>query len=188
VLRLVRVDGARLVTITGRAGVGKRRLATELAAELGDVDDLTLGTAEQPLRLPGERPYRLRTLAEAPAVELFRQRAEAAVPGFVATYAELSDLCRRLGRLPLAIELVAARGRAALHEPSDRRWNLREAIAWTWNLLDGRAKDALRAVAVDPSVADVDVAVAELVRLRLLTRADSGVAVHPAIRDCAVAA
>jgi hypothetical protein len=176
-----------VVTITGPSGVGKSRFAAEVAVELDDVVGLTLGTAEQPLGLPGERPYRLRPLAESPAVELFRQRAETAVPGFVATYSELADLCRRLGRLPLSIELVAARGRAALREPADRRWSLQEAIAWTWERLDERAKDALRAVAADPSATGVEVAVGELVDLRLLTRAEPGIALHPAIRDFAVA-
>lgn len=187
VLRLIRVDGAQLVTITGPSGVGKRRFAAELALELGQVSDVTLQTSEHPLDLPGERPYRLRPLAESPAVELFRQRAEAATADFVATYSERADLCRRLGRLPLSIELVAARGRAALREPADRRWSLQEAIAWTYEQLDERAKDVLRAVAADPSAVDVEVAVGELVDLRLLTRTESGVAVHPAIRDFAVA-
>jgi predicted ATPase len=188
VLRLVRRDGVRLITVTGPSGVGKRRFAAEVAVELGDAADATIGTAEEPLGLAGERPYRLRPLAEAPAVELFRQRADAAVPGFVADYAELADLCRRLARLPLSIELVAARGRAALHEPLDRRWNLREAIEWTYDLLDERARAALRAVAAEPSAADTEVAVDELVELRLVTRSDAGVLMHPAIREFAASA
>src|SRR4029453_9664625 len=47
---------------------------------------------------------------EAPAVELFRQRAEAVLPGFTADYGRLAEICRRLGSLPLSIELGGGRG------------------------------------------------------------------------------
>ena len=121
-LRLIRVHGAQLVTITGPPGVGKTRFAAEVAVELegrldvvllDDVDavderaDLRLVTRTEPLRVAHERAYRLRPLAEAPAVELFRQRADAAAQRYGASYAELAALCRRLGRLPLAIILAA---------------------------------------------------------------------------------
>jgi predicted ATPase len=135
-LQLVRRDGARLVTLTGPAGIGKTRLALELVAELagsaqlfdaleaggsaaadvaallrGVPDAVAVVTSREPLGLAGEREYRLRPLAEAPAVELFRLHAEADDPGFDASYADLAVLCRRLGGLPLAIELAAARAK-----------------------------------------------------------------------------
>jgi predicted ATPase len=122
VLRLFRRNGARLVTITGPAGVGKSRFALEVVAELeGDVslvdgasrvptDSRVLATSRERLGLPGERVYRLRPLAEAPAVELFRQRATEANPSFDASYAELAAVCERLGRLLGAIVQAAARG------------------------------------------------------------------------------
>jgi predicted ATPase len=68
-----------------------------------------LATSREPLRVAGERELPLRTLAEAPAVELFRQRALATRPDFDAPYDEIAELCRRLDSLPLAIELAAAR-------------------------------------------------------------------------------
>ena len=41
-----------------------------------------LATSREPLRIAGEREFPLAPLAEAPAVELFRQRAQAVLPGF----------------------------------------------------------------------------------------------------------
>jgi len=67
-----------------------------------------LATGREPLHVPDERVYPLRPLAEAPAVELFRQRAEAADRGFDAPYDVIAAICRRLGGLPLAIERAAA--------------------------------------------------------------------------------
>jgi len=201
VLRLVRLDGARLVTVTGPSGVGKTRFAVEVAAELSGrlelavIDDASasevadrgdavmIATSGARLGASGERAYPLRPLAESPAVELFRQRAEATTPGLDAAYAELAALCRRLGRLPLAIELVAARGADGLRVPIEGAWTLEAAITWSYEQLNEREKDVLGAVAVD-ATAEVDpVAVAELVRLRLLTPTGAGVEIHSAIRE-----
>jgi predicted ATPase len=124
VLRLFVNDGVRLVTVIGPEGVGKTRFAHEVAAELdGDVqlvDDATvdeipsqqrvLATSRERLGASDEHVYRLRPLAEAPAVELFRQRATAANPDFNASYEEIAAACVRLGRLPGAIVQAAARG------------------------------------------------------------------------------
>ncbi len=88
------------------------------------------------------------------AVELFLQRAAAAVPGFAATPADLPDvirLCQRLDGIPLAIELAAVRLRAlSLDELADRldqrlalltsgqrggrHRTLRDAISWSYEL------------------------------------------------------
>ena len=86
-----------------------------------------LATSRQPLHVPGEEVLRLgplcvpgtetaTTITEAgDAVELFAQRAAAAVSGFTLTAADLPHairLCRRLDGIPLAIELAAVRVRA----------------------------------------------------------------------------
>lgn len=130
-LRLVRVDGVRALTITGPPGVGKRRFAAEVASELRADEHVDLATAEEPRAVPGERVYRLRPLAEAPAVELFRQLADEAAPGFDAPYAELARICRRIGRLPRAIELAAAKPHEALAELGERAWTLPELLEWS---------------------------------------------------------
>jgi predicted ATPase len=71
-----------------------------------------LVTSREPLHIEGEREQLLAPLPESPAVELFRQRAEAIAAEFDAEYADLVELCDRLDRLPLAIELAAARTKA----------------------------------------------------------------------------
>jgi predicted ATPase/class 3 adenylate cyclase len=128
------------------------RLAELLVASQGLV---VLATSREPLRIAGERVFPLRPLPEAPAVELFRQRAQAAVPDFEADYEQLAELCRRLDSLPLAIELAAARvklltpaellarldrrlpiltgGRRDLPE---RQQTLRGTIEWSYELLE----------------------------------------------------
>jgi non-specific serine/threonine protein kinase len=90
------------------------------------------------------------------AIDLFAQRAEAVVPGFVLTDANWADavrLCRRLDGMPLAIELAAVRLRALpLGELADRveqrfevitsgrrggvprHQTLRTAIGWSYDL------------------------------------------------------
>ncbi|MGH3251573.1 MAG: ATP-binding protein [Trebonia sp.] len=89
-------------------------------ALLSDAPRVTvLATSRQPLDLPGEHVLPLPPLPVAgpgeaarsgDAVELFAQRAAAAVPGFTVSDANRSDvtgLCRRLDGIPLAIELAA---------------------------------------------------------------------------------
>ncbi len=128
-----------------------------------------LTTSRQPLDVPGEHTFRLQPLpvpspeeaaaaaAESgDAVELFAQRATAAVPGFAVTAANRTDvirLCRRLDGMPLAIELAAVRLRALpLPELADRlerqfhvltggrrgtvsrHQTLRTAIEWSYSL------------------------------------------------------
>jgi predicted ATPase/DNA-binding CsgD family transcriptional regulator len=88
-----------------------------------------LATSRQPLDVPGEHTFLVPPLpvpdggeaagggavTSGGAVELFAQRAAAAVPGFRVTTDNRADvvrLCQRLDGLPLAIELAAVRLRA----------------------------------------------------------------------------
>jgi predicted ATPase/DNA-binding CsgD family transcriptional regulator len=101
-----------------------------------------LATSRQPLDVPGEHtcviaPLPVPDLDDSGgngaaaatdfadgAVELFRQRAVAVVPGFTVTAANWRDvvrLCRRLDGIPLAIELATVRLRAVpLEQLADR--------------------------------------------------------------------
>lgn len=84
-----------------------------LLREVADV--CVLATSRQPLDVPGERCVQLSPLASGDALELFVQRAAAAVPGFAATdanRAQLRTLVDRLDGIPLALELAAVRLRA----------------------------------------------------------------------------
>ena len=83
--------------------------APDLAALVSACPRLQLlGTSRESLRIEAEREYPLKPLPEAPAVELFRQRATAdgEIP-----YELAAAICDRVDRLPLAIELAAARVR-----------------------------------------------------------------------------
>jgi predicted ATPase/DNA-binding CsgD family transcriptional regulator len=74
-----------------------------------------LTTSREPLGLEGETVYQLSPLAQPEAVSLFRERAQAAMPGFEVTpgnQAVVGRLCRTLDGIPLAIEFAAVRLRA----------------------------------------------------------------------------
>ena len=111
-----------------------------------------------PLALPEPDGDAESTLAGSPAVEFFLDRAQAVRPGFELTdenAAAVAGICRRLDGLPLAIELAAARvkllspqailGRlenrlelltGGAHDLPTRQRTLRDAIDWSYNLLE----------------------------------------------------
>ena len=134
--------------------------AADVAALLGASPHVAvLVTSREPLHIAGEREYPLAPLAESPAVELFRQRAEAITADFAADYRELAELCDRLDRLPLAIELAAARTKtlsahsllerldqrlplltSRRRDVDERQRTLRATIEWSHDLLDDDEK------------------------------------------------
>ena len=111
-----------------------------------------------PLALPDADGDADSTLAGSPAVQFFLDRAQAVKPGFDLTdenAAAVAGICRRLDGLPLAIELAAARvkllspqailGRlenrldlltGGAHDLPTRQRTLRDAIDWSYNLLE----------------------------------------------------
>jgi predicted ATPase/DNA-binding CsgD family transcriptional regulator len=112
----------------------------------------------------------LEELAGIESIRLFVDRAEAASPDFVLTEANapaVAGICRRTDGLPLAIELAAARtaflSPAVLLSRLDRRLPLlsggprdqhsrlrtmRDAIAWSYDLLTEEERAAFRRLAV----------------------------------------
>jgi predicted ATPase/DNA-binding SARP family transcriptional activator len=128
-----------------------------LAELLASCPRLTLlGTSRAPLHLLAEHEYPLGPLAEGDAAELFRLRAKAVRPDFSAD-GEVDEICRYLDRLPLAIELAAARvrilpaqallERLASHQSlvlltggardlPERQRTLRGTLEWSHSLLD----------------------------------------------------
>lgn len=71
-----------------------------------------VATSRQPLAVAGERQFPLAPLHDADATRLFTERATAVRPTFTNDDDAVTDLCRRLDGLPLAIELAAARVKA----------------------------------------------------------------------------
>jgi predicted ATPase/class 3 adenylate cyclase len=79
-----------------------------------------LVTSQAPLHVRGETVVTLDALAPEAATALFTERAGAAAPGWSATADEaaaIADVCERVGGLPLAVELAAAR--VAVLAPSE---------------------------------------------------------------------
>ena len=71
-----------------------------------------LATGREALTIGGERTYRLPPLTASDAIALFTDRAQAIDPHFTLndrTAPTVGEICRRLGEIPLAIELAAAR-------------------------------------------------------------------------------
>lgn len=70
-----------------------------------------LATSREALMIGGERNYRLPSLRASDAIALFADRAQAVDPHFTLndqTAPTVSEICSRLGGIPLAIELAAA--------------------------------------------------------------------------------
>jgi predicted ATPase/DNA-binding CsgD family transcriptional regulator len=123
-----------------------------------------------PLAVPDPGVTALDAVAASTAATLFAHRARAADPGFALgdrNAAAVAELCRRLDGLPLAIELAAARSGvlspAAMLDlfgqrlevlgagPRDapaRHQTIRDAIAWSYDLLAPEEQAFFRSVAV----------------------------------------
>ncbi len=126
-----------------------------------------------PLSLPNSghaKKGNLADIANSGAVELFVQRAQAVDPAFHFTNdnaQSIAEICARLDGLPLAIELAAARSKllspAAILDRLEQQFTLltggsrdlparqqtmRQAIAWSYNLLDPSAQALFRRVCI----------------------------------------
>lgn len=101
-----------------------------------------LTTSREPIGVAGEVTWRVPSLSLTnEAVELFGDRARRTKPEFRVTHDNadtVTEICRRLDGLPLAIELAAARVRAL--SPTEILDSLRD----TFRLLTGGARTAVR--------------------------------------------
>ena len=157
-------------------------------------DLAVLATSRVPLRLRGEREYRvaplelppenacLDDLEQSASVALFLDRARAAGIDLSlndVTSPAVAEICRRLDGLPLALELAAAwvplLPPVALLERLERRLSLpavgppdlparqrtiRDAIAWSYDLLDPAEQRLFRRLAIFGGDCGLDAATA----------------------------
>ncbi|MBA2470012.1 MAG: tetratricopeptide repeat protein [Chloroflexia bacterium] len=170
----------------------------DAAPRLGDVlrtcpGVTALVTSRVRLRVAGEREYPVpplglaaegtlapETAAEAEAVRLFVERAQAVEPTFALTdgnAATVAEICRRLDGLPLAIELAAARIKVlpplALLARLERRLTLltggnrdlparqrtmRNSIGWSHDLLSAAEQAYFRRLAIFTGGFDLEAA------------------------------
>jgi predicted ATPase len=163
------------------------------------VETHLLITSREPLRIAGEHVHRLAPLECPPvkvditageakayaAVQLFVERATASVDGFSlddASAPAVSEICRRLDGIPLAIELAAGRveffGVATLATQLDdmfavltqgrrfalpRHQTLRATLDWGYNLLSPIEQTVLRRIAIFRATFSLDSALAVVV-------------------------
>ena len=129
-----------------------------------------LATSREALGVASETAWLVPPLASAEAVQLFVERARATMPSFSLTAANteaVTEICRRLDGIPLAIELAAARVRVLSPEQIARRLDdafrllttgsrtalprhrtLRATMEWSFALLGAREQTLLRRLAV----------------------------------------
>ncbi|HKP15760.1 MAG TPA: BTAD domain-containing putative transcriptional regulator [Gemmatimonadaceae bacterium] len=125
-----------------------------------------LATSREALGVASETAWLVPPLASAEAIQLFVERARATLPSFTLTKANtdaVSEICRRLDCIPLAIELAAARVRVLSPEQIARRLDdafrlltsgsrtalprhrtLRATMEWSYQLLTEREQVLMR--------------------------------------------
>jgi predicted ATPase/DNA-binding XRE family transcriptional regulator len=155
-----------------------------------------LATSRAPLRVRGEREYALgplaldvdatspADLARAPALRLFVERAREVHPEFRLTSSNggtVSEICRRLDALPLALELAARWMKVLTAEdllrrlthdvllstagPRDlpeRQQTINATVAWSYRLLAPNEQRLFRCLGVLPGRFPIEAAVAVL--------------------------
>lgn len=137
-------------------------------------DARLLATSREALMVDGERIWPVPSLgigdgARSPAVALFIDRARAVAPNFdgASDVTAITEICRRLDGIPLAIELAAARVRAmspaqirdrlnerfrlltgGARRALERHQTLRHAVQWSYDLLTPAERTVLACASV----------------------------------------
>jgi predicted ATPase len=126
-----------------------------------------LATSREGIGVADEKLWRVPSLDVGAAVELFVERAQSVTSGLLAEETTaVEDICRRLDGIPLAIELAASRmasmTAAEVRDRLDNRFKLlvgsrrglerhqtlRQAVAWSYDLLDDSQKALLERCSV----------------------------------------
>jgi predicted ATPase/DNA-binding SARP family transcriptional activator len=169
--------------------VGKRALllldnleqvleAAPLIAELlGALPELrVIATSRERLAVSFEQEYPVPPLDEAAAEELFVSRARQLKPDFAADEA-VGEICRRLDRLPLALELASTRVKLmstsqmlsrlqrrldllgkGMRDRPDRQATMRATIGWSYDLLPDGEQTLFRGLGVFAGSFDLEAA------------------------------
>jgi predicted ATPase/class 3 adenylate cyclase len=171
-----RLDGRRMLIVLDNAEHLLPELADVVVRLLAASDRLVvLATSRERLQLSAEHVYPVHPLPAADAVALLQERAAAAgVP--VEQSPVLGRLCERLDRMPLALELAAARLRlfspaqlldridsrldlfAGPRDAEPRHRTLRATIEWSHDLLAEPEQALFRRLAVFAADCTLDAA------------------------------
>jgi predicted ATPase len=148
---------------------------------VGACSDLhVLATSREPVMVQGERLSAVPSLASEDAFGLFLERATAEAPGLELDEAQLvaaAELCERLDRLPLAIELAATRLRAQTpvellssveerfrmlvggrRSRVERHQTMRATLDWSYELCDPAEQQLFDRLSVFAAGFDLDAA------------------------------
>jgi predicted ATPase len=160
-----RLEGQRLLLVLDNLQHLLEAAAPVVSLARSSQEVALLATSRVPLGVRGERRYRVEPLPLDDAATLFVERAREVNPRF-GDGAPVRRICDRLDRLPLALELAAARARgtsaAKLAERLDARLPVRAGrrdaparqrtltatIAWSYDLLDESQQDLLARLSV----------------------------------------
>jgi predicted ATPase/DNA-binding SARP family transcriptional activator len=158
--------GKRALLVIDNAEHVREAVRATAVRLLAVADHLTvLVTSRQPLDVAGEVVVPVRPLDRAAASRLLHERAQdAGAPIPSGQEGLAADVCDRLDRLPLAIEMAAARLRglglvdlaARLDErlhlfhsgEQGRHGTLAAVVAWSYDLLDGAGRSLLEQLSV----------------------------------------
>ncbi len=179
----VREEGTESLLEALPRAIGDRRLLLVLdnfeqvvagRAVVGELIDAgpnlkVLISSRERLHLSAEREYSVPSPSAADAEALFRARLLAVAPDLLVAESDpvVTAICERLDRLPLAIELAAARARLlplptilqrleqrfafltdGAHDLPSRQQTLEATIDWSYDLLDAGEREVLERLSV----------------------------------------